>query len=385
MNYKELDKRFCPPLAWVEIDLAALKHNIKAIQRLAGKDVHILTVVKAQAYGHGLPEIVKVLDKEGIEFFGVSDINEAILIRQLKIKKPIVLLENTLADYADYLVKYHITPVVCTLEFARALNRLGQKRKKKIAVHIKVDTGMGRLGIWQDEAVDFAKMIKRFSWLRVEGLCTHFPVADTDVDFTNKQIAAMAALVEKLRHAIGPIPLVHAANSLGLSAYAQPGFNLVRTGLMLYGLYPSPAIWSKISLKPVMSIKARVCFVKHIFAGRKISYGHTFTAPINMRVATVSIGYSDGYLRIFSNKSFVIIRGVRCPVIGTVTMDQIMVDVTNVNGVKAGDEVCILGRQGKKEVSADELAQIAGTINYEITCHLGNRLMRIYRYSKKGD
>lgn len=379
MKYQELDKRFCPPLAWAEIDLKALRSNVRAIKRLAGHNVHILAVVKAQAYGHGLSEVVKVLDKERIEFFGVSDINEAILIRRMKIKKPIVLLESTLAGFAKYLVDHNITPVVCTLELARALNRLGKARKKKIAIHIKIDTGMGRLGVWQEEALDFVNMMKRFPWLAVEGLCTHFPVADTDVDFTNQQIQAMVLLVDKVRREAGSIPLVHAANSLGLSAYAQPGFNLVRTGLMLYGLYPSPAIWSKINLKPVMSIKARVCFVKHIFAGRKISYGHTFIASTNMRVATVSIGYSDGYLRIFSNRSYVIIRGVRCPVIGTVTMDQIMVDVSNASGVKAGDEVCILGRQGSRTVSADELAQIAGTINYEITCHLGNRLPRVFK------
>ncbi|MCX5681620.1 MAG: alanine racemase, partial [Candidatus Omnitrophica bacterium] len=305
MNYQEIDKRFCPPMAWAEIDLKAVTYNVKAIKKFAGKNVMLLAVVKAQCYGHGLTEIVKVLERQGIEFFCVSDINEAIMIRKLKIKKPILMLESALPDYARYLVDYNITPVVCTLELARALNRFGQKRRKKIPVHIKIDTGMGRLGVWQDEAFDFIKMIKRFAWLKIEGLCTHFPVADTDVPFTNKQIKTILHLVEKIRDEVTPVPFVHAANSLGLSAYQHSGFNLARTGLMLYGLYPSPSVMSKIKLKPVMSVKARICFVKHVFLGRKISYGHTFTASKNMRVATVSIGYSDGYLRAFSNKSFV--------------------------------------------------------------------------------
>ncbi|MDP8266291.1 MAG: alanine racemase [Candidatus Aceula meridiana] len=361
----------CPPVAWVDIDLKALKSNFKAIKRFAGKDTSILAVVKADAYGHGLQKAARTLNKEKIEFFGVSDINEGIALRQAGIKKRILMLESALPTNAKYLVEHNITPVVCTLELVLALDRIGAKKKKKIAVHIKIDTGMGRLGVCQAHAIDFIKAVKNLEWIIIEGICTHFPVADTNKNFTKYQISVIKRIVAQIKKEVFTIKYVHAANSMGFAAFGHKGFNLARTGLMLYGLYPSPRIKNRIKLKPVMSVKARVCFVKSISKGRGISYGHTFVASKKMRVATISIGYHDGYFRKFSNQTSVLIKGKRCPVIGTVTMDQIMADVSRLKNIKVGDEVCILGRQGREEVTADELAWLARTISYEITCSLG--------------
>ncbi len=370
---KKNDFSVCPPMSWSEIDLKALVYNAAQIKKYAGEDTQVLAVVKSQAYGHGLKKVVKVLNKKGVSFFGITDINEAITIRSLKVKKPILMLENVLPQNASFLVKHKITPVLCTLELAKALNIIAGKKRIKFSVHIKIDTGMGRLGVWHKEAFDFIKDIKRLSNLKIEGLCTHFPVADTNPKFTKMQIKEFLSLVRDVRENIVPIHFVHAANSMGLINYHKKDFNLVRTGIMLYGLYPSQKIKAKIKLKPVMSVKARICFLKDVLKGRKISYGHTFTAKKDMRIATVSIGYSDGYSRAFSSNAFVLVSGIRCPVAGTVTMDQIMIDVSNVRNAKVGDEVCVLGRQKKECITAEELARAAGTINYEVLCSLGKK------------
>jgi len=361
----------CPSMAWVDIDLKALRNNFKAIKRFAGKSIGILAVVKADAYGHGLEKVVRVLNREAVEFFGISDINEGIVLRKAGIKKPILMLESILPSQAKYLLDFKITPEIGSLEVAQAINRLALKQKKKIAVHIKVDTGMGRLGVCQAHAMDFIKEVSCLKGIIIEGISTHFPVADTNKNFTKNQIKVISHIVSQAKKKISTIKYVHAANSMGFAGFSHKGFNLARTGLMLYGLYPSPKIKKKIKLKPVMSVTSRVCFVKNISKDRGISYGHTFVAPKTMRVATISIGYSNGYFRRFSNQTSVLIKGKRCPILGTVTMDQIMADVSRVKNARIGDEVCILGRQGKEEITADELAWLARTISYEITCQLG--------------
>ncbi|MDD3375668.1 MAG: alanine racemase [Candidatus Omnitrophica bacterium] len=366
-------KTICSPMAWTEINTKALVSNIKAIKRLAKKSTGVLAVVKANAYGHGLEKVAKTLNKQGVKFFGISDINEGIALRNLGIKKRIMILESILPENAEYLVEHNITPVVCTFELAKALNYFASKRKKKFCIHIKIDTGMSRLGVCQAKVSDFIDQVSCLPWIVIEGLCTHFPLADTNSSFTKNQIKTILRLAKKAKEEVATIKYVHAANSMGLVAFDHQGFNLARTGLMLYGLYPSMKIRKKIKLVPAMSVKSRICFIKSISKGRGVSYGHTFVTNRKMSVATVSIGYSDGYLRSFSNKAKVIIQSQLCPVIGNVTMDQIMVDVSRVKNIKIGDEVCVMGRQGNQKVTADDLAKIAKTINYEITCCLGNR------------
>lgn len=374
---RELTRLYRP--SWAEIDLKALRHNFRQLKKTAGKKTGLLAVIKADAYGHGLVEAAKVLNKEDVVYFGVSSIVEGITLRGLGVRKPILLFGNILKSYIPDLFKYRLTATVSTLSLARAINAYAQKTKKYIPVHIKVDTGMGRLGIWQEEAFELIQDISRLPYLHLEGIYTHFSVADTNREFTKQQICRFARLIQALELQGIVFLYIHAANSAGLVDYPGTIFNLARPGLMLYGLYPDERLKKKIHLKPVMSIKSKITFLKEILKGRSVSYGRTYIANGKRKIATLPIGYNDGYLRCFSNQAFVLVNGQRCPVAGRVTMDQIMIDVTKAGKVQEGTEVVILGVQQKSVVSADELAEKAGTINYEIVCSLGNRLPRIYK------
>ncbi|MBI5415910.1 MAG: alanine racemase [Candidatus Omnitrophica bacterium] len=365
-------------LTWTEIDLNAIRHNFRVLRKLAGK-AKVLTVIKADAYGHGMLPVAKVLVQEKVDFIGLSNLTEGIALRKAGIKTPVLLFETTLAEQAKDIVDYHLTPTVCTYELAAALNRYAEKRKRVVDVHVKVDTGMGRLGVWHEEALGFIKKLNRLPNLRLQGVCTHFPSADTDRAFTQKQIQQLADLVSQLRDNGLAVPYVHAANSMGLAGYPNKILNLARPGLMLYGLYPHVRLEKKISLRPAMSVHSRIIFLKRIEKGRSISYGRTFIARRPMTVATLPVGYSDGYLRGLSGKADVLIGGRRCPVLGRVTMDQIVVDVSKVKNPRSGMPAVILGKQGKHQVCAYELAQHARTINYEIVCSLGSRLPRVYK------
>lgn len=373
--------------AWVEIDLKAVRHNFRQIRRLAleqleprvNRDVDILAVVKADSYGHGMVEVSRVLEREGCRFFAVSDLNEAVSLRLSGNKRRIVLFETTLPGQAPELVKYELTPSVCTMPMARALDRYARRARKKLPVHIKIDTGMGRLGVWHMYAVDFVRDVNKLEHLQVEGIFTHFPVADTNKRFTEQQMRDFSVVVADLiRHQV-PFRYLHAANSMGLAAYKNRLFNLVRPGVMLYGLYPSQELRSKIELKPVMSVKSRVLMTKTIYRGSGVSYGHIFRAAVDTPAAVIAVGYSDGYSRLLSNKAFVLINGTPCPVLGRVTMDQTVVDISRAGKVSIGDEVVVVGEQGVCEVSADDIAAWSGTINYEVVCNLGNRLTRVHR------
>lgn len=395
MKMKKNKKNIHDYLTWVEIDLKAIKHNLKELQKLAVRNqfalptrsgskvkkipTELLAVIKADAYGHGVEQVALLLEKLGVEFFGVSDVDEGIKLREIGIKKPVLLFEATLASYAKQIIDNKLMPTVCTLELANALNDYALKINKTIDIHVKVDTGMGRLGVWHQEAFEFICRIMKLKRLRIMGILTHFPAADTDKFFTGKQIKCLYNLVNRLDKNGLIIPYIHAANSMGLAGYKTHVLNLARPGLMLYGLYPHPGLKGKVKLKPALSVKSRVIFLKDIKKGRSISYGRTFFTKKDMKVAIIPIGYNDGYCRLLSNKASVLISGVRCPVLGRVTMDQIIVDVSKVKKVKLNMPVTILGTQKKSSVSADELANFAKTINYEIVCSLGNRLPRIYK------
>lgn len=389
------NKKNDQPLTWAEINLNAVGYNLKQIIKLTVKNKYthstrlraksapknvetIMAVIKADAYGHGMEEIALLLDKEGVGYFGVSDITEGAALRKIGIKKPILVFESTLKFQAKLIVDHRLMPTVCTLDFAKSLNRHAKRKKERIDIHVKVDTGMGRLGIWHEEAFDFIKEISTYDHLRIMGLFTHFPAADTDRSFTKKQLTFLYDLVTRLDRTGLIVPFIHAANSMGLAGYQTHIVNLARPGLMLYGLYPHPSLQKKIRLKSVLNVRSRVIFLKKIRKGQSVSYGRTFFTKKDIRVATVPIGYNDGYFRAFSNQASVLIGGKRCSVIGCVTMDQIMVDVSHLKKVQLGDPVTILGSQKSENVSADELAGYAGTINYEIVCSLGNRLPKIY-------
>lgn len=362
------------PMAWVEIDIKALQYNFKAIKNYVGQDMKILAVVKADAYGHGIKKVAKILCDQGVDFLGVSDIREGILLRREGIKRPILMMENALTAHAQQLVEENITPVISSLELARKIDNIARMRRIKKPVHVKVDTGMCRLGVAFKDAVCFIQKMHMFKNLSIEGLMTHFPVADTSRIFTHRQIKDILSLSENLKNKGIFFDFIHAANSAGTISYDIKMFNLIRTGIMLYGIHPIPRLKKTLRLKPVMSVKSRVCFIKKVQKGQGISYGHCYIAKKQIKVATISIGYSDGYFRSLSNKAHVLIRGKRCPVIGMVTMDQVMVDVSCVKNVRIGDEVCILGKQKKSKITAEDLAKSSQTIPYEIVCALGSRL-----------
>ncbi|MFH0754609.1 MAG: alanine racemase [Candidatus Omnitrophota bacterium] len=396
-RFRTNESRQTPPQAWVEIDLAAVKFNFNQIRKLArhqleprrGRDVGMLAVVKADAYGHGMQEVASVIAREGGVFFAVSNVEEGALLRKhLGQRARIIVFEATLTELVPYFLKYDLTPAVCTMEFVRALDTAAAKSRgsrgasPQLPVHVKIDTGMGRMGVKHADALGFVQALSAFKHIAVEGLFTHFPLADTDEDFTCAQMDGFSRVVaDAIKHGVA-FTYLHAANSMGLSGYKNRLFNLARPGIMLYGLYPSVNVVKALSLKPVMAVKARVLLLKMITAGSGISYGHMFKASRNIPAAVVSIGYSDGYSRALSNKASVLINGVRCPVLGRVTMDQVVVDITQAleaAQVSVGDEVVVMGRQGKGVVTADDLADWAGTIHYEITCHMGNRLPRVYK------
>ncbi len=375
--------------AWAEIDLSAIRWNFEQLRRLAAGRLParssggvrdrsgILAVVKADAYGHGMIPTARLLAHSGADFLGVSDVREGIFLRERGIRGRILLMENAFPEDAPLICRYGLIPTICAWELAQSLDKAAARMRKKISVHVKIDTGMGRLGVRQQEAEDFIRRLQQLRRLTIEGIGTHFPLADTDAEFTRRQIAYFERLVDALRRQC-PIPYVHAANSMGLAGYRSRVLNLARPGLMLYGLYPRPGLRRKIELVPAMQVKARIIYLKDVEKGRGISYGHTFVAPRRMKIATVAIGYSDGYFRSLSNRAGVLVAGRRCRVVGNVTMDQIMVDVTQAGKVSVGQEAVLVGRQGRQIISADELAEQAGTISYEVVCNLGNRLPRIY-------
>ncbi len=367
------------PLVWAEVDLGRLKTNLKAIRSmLKGGSVETLAVVKADAYGHGMKEIAGALKKEGVHFFGVAGVEEALELRQSCKKEKILVLGSFRADQLPHYSKHKLLPTVSSLEDIRVLSR--NFGKEVFRVHVKIDTGMGRLGVWHEDVEAFFRSLKKSGKnIMVDGVYTHFASADSpDRRFTQNQIKLFNHCVEKI-HAAGFFPrYFHAANSMGLARFKKSHLNLVRPGMLLYGGMPCREKKLKI-LKPILELKTRVSFLKNIKKGRPISYGAMYRAPKDTRVATLPIGYSHGFRLGFSNKGFVIIRGRLCPVVGRVTMDQTIVDVGHLPKVKRWDEVTLIGKDGREELTAGTLAGLIGTIPYEIFCSIHQRIPRIYK------
>ena len=383
LNYETVTN----PQTWCELDLNALAHNFEQLQKLAGKNMShslgIMPVIKADAYGHGMTQVAERLRECGCKYWAVSNAGEGLRLRAMGFKEKILLFESTLVSEAKDIVDYKLTPTVPTLEMAYALDQCAQESGIQIPVHVKVDTGMGRLGVNEDEALEYVQTLQaECSNLILEGIYTHLPVADTDRDFTINQMRRFRDMVYSLENQFITFTYVHAGNSMGLGDYKSELFNLARPGIMIYGVYPLEDLKARVHLKPVMSVKSRIIFVQTIAKGRGVSYGHTFKAKEDITVAILPIGYSNGYLRSLSNKAFVLVAGMRCPVIGRVTMDQIIVDITatTLSGSipKIGDEAVIMGAQKGESITAEEIAHWADTISYEILCSLGNRLPRVY-------
>ena len=370
---------------WAEVDLNALRHNVAVIREHVGANVGILAVVKANAYGHGVLELAREL-RYLVEMFGVANVEEALQLRRAAPDTPVVVLGPALPDERESLVRNAFIPVVSSLEEARAYSELVERSNlsSPFSIHLKVDTGMGRIGVWYEEAAEVARTISSLPGLRLTGVATHLPVADEDLQWTLDQLARWETCVKHLRDAGMDIPLVHSLNSAGvilLSNRARltsgTSGDVIRPGLMLYGSSPIPEFQAK--LRPVLTWKARITLLRQVPEARSLSYGRTFVTPAPMRIATVCVGYADGYSRHLSNAGTeVLIGGRRCAVLGRVTMDQILVDTTALPQVAEGDEVVLMGAQGAEEITAAELATKAGTIPWEIFTGISSRAIRYY-------
>ncbi len=367
---------------WAEIDLAAIKHNLGQIKERIGLQKvrpKIMAVVKANAYGHGLIEVARVLEKLDVHSLGVATLDEAIALRRDKIKLPILVLGSILPEEADTALSCEVSLTVCNKELARALNSKARAGKKIVPVHIKVDTGMGRIGVWHEEATSFVKMLKKMKHIYLEGIYTHFASASRDNFFTGYQLKAFTNLLKKLHQENIQFDYRHAANSIALVDLKKSHFNLVRPGIIVYGMYPKRSFTKILKLKPALSLKTRIVYLKDVPPGRSISYGRTYITEKPTRIATLPIGYADGYGRILSNRACVLIKGQKAPVVGKVTMDQTMVNVGHIKGVKIGDEVVLIGRQNQAEMCTEEIARVSKTIPYEIVCSITNRVPRVYK------
>lgn len=366
--------RFYRP-TWAEINLGNLAHNFMQIKKLLAPKVKVMVCIKADAYGHGLIPVARKLVSSGADSLGVASIDEGIKLRQAKINSPILILGLILKKDIMPVFKYRLTPTVCDEDLSSVLNNKARILKIPINVHIKVDTGMGRIGVLTQDALELVKKIKQMQFINIEGIFTHFAFADMNKAFTLYQINLFNQLISKLNKQGIRIPLIHAANSMGVIGYKNSHFNMVRPGLVIYGLYPKTGL--KISLKPVLSLKTRIIFFKKVPAGYGISYGHKYITKRDTAIVTLPIGYGDGYPRNLSNLAPVLIKGRRFKISGRVCMDQIMVDIKDLP-IRIGDEVVLIGLQGRNKITAEELARLSGTIPYEIVCGLGSRIPRVY-------
>jgi alanine racemase len=365
-----------------EIDLGALRFNLNQLRRLTGGKAEVLAVVKANAYGHGAPEIARELESAGAPIFGVATTEEGIELRLNGITAPILVFGGTYPQEIERVLANRLTPVIYDLQVARAFQAWAAKEKKHLSVHLKIDTGMNRLGISWRHWASALKALEGLKNLKVEGLLSHFSVAEgeglDDRAFTGEQLARFSKCLDMARQKGIKASWVHLANSAAATLWPQARFNLLRSGLMLYGYHPSPNLERLIPLKPVLRWKTAVLSLKPVPAGDPVSYGRTYHCRRKSLIAVLPVGYADGYSRRLSNRGEVIIRGKRAKVRGIVCMDFTMVEVSKIPGVQAGDEVVLLGRQGSEEITAVEMAGWIESIPYEVLCGIGKRVPRVY-------
>ncbi len=363
----------------VEVDLGAIRYNLRKIKDTVDKNVKILGVVKADAYGHGAREVSKAIAKEGVDYLGVSSLDEASELRKIGIKDKIIVLGSILPEEIEGVLKFNVIQAVSDLGIVTSLSRLAQRKNKKIYVHIKIDTGMGRLGFWHEGAIDFIKKISSLKNILIEGIFTHFPSAEDDVSFTKRQINYFYSLVKEIREHNINIPIKHTSNSMALIDFKDAHMNMVRPGLIMYGLYPREDLIKRLKLKPALTLKTKVSFVKQVSKGRSISYGRTYITKKDTNIVTIPVGYGDGYSRHLSNNGFALIKGMRFPIVGRVCMDMTMIDVGSLKDIKVGDDVVLIGHQGKESITGEEVAQLTNTIPYEVVCNIGRRVPRVYK------
>ena len=366
-------------LTWAEIDLDAIRHNARLLKTSARGGCELMVAVKANAYGHGAIPVSRAALDAGASRLAVSRVEEGIELRQAGIDAPILLLGYTLPCESGAIVSWDLTPTVNSEAQARALSDAARAQGRALPIHVKVDTGMSRYGLLPNEVLEFVRFLGDLPGLMLEGLYTHFAVADLpDKSFTREQFDVFQDIVHALQMAGFFFPLKHVSNSAATIDLPEMALDMVRCGIALYGLRPSADVKPAVELHPALALKSRVARLRMLPAGASISYGRTYVTDAPKRVALIPVGYGDGYHRIISNRGAVLIRGKRAPILGRVCMDQFVVDVNHIPGVQMHDQVVLIGRQGQGRIPAEEVARWAETINYEVTTSLLTRLPRVY-------
>jgi alanine racemase len=364
------------------INLSRLKQNIKSLKSQTNPETAFLAVVKANAYGHGLLQIAQCAAKSGASWLGVALPEEGLLLRKNGLTLPILVLGDVSGEQCESVIKYNLTQAVPSLQTARCLNYHAEKSGKIASVHLKLDTGMGRIGFYTiDEMKAAIKEIKSMKGILIDGAFTHFAAADEEsphytIDQTTKFESMLQAIQETHTH----LNWIHASNSAGVLMFPKANYDIIRCGISMYGYYPSHYLkkQAEISLHPVLQWETRIAFIKNLDVGSSVSYGRAFIASTPSRIATLPVGYADGYNRLLGNRAFVLIHGKRAPVVGKVCMDQVMVDIMYIPEASVGDPVVLMGEQGTEKITADELADLCGTISYEILTSISERVPRIY-------
>lgn len=365
---------------FAEINLEAFSHNLKQVRLKVGRDKKIISIIKADAYGHGAVEIAKIASISGADMLGVSTVGESIELREAGIESPILVLGGCPKEDVEWIVSYNLKSVLYSYEVALSLSKEAERRSKIVDVHIKVDTGMERIGIKPQNIREFVGKISSLKNINIEGILTHFATAyEVNREFTERQIKIFKGVIEELKQDGYNFSYIHTSNSAAILNYPESYFNTVRPGIILYGSTPFDFAVEDFLIKPVMSWKTSIVHLHNTPEKTGISYGRRFVTKRDSLIATIPVGYADGYSRSLSNKVQVLIGGRRISQVGTICMDMCMIDVTDLPDVKAGDEVVLIGRQGNEEIRVEELASIAGTIPYEIFCSIGRRVRRVYK------
>ncbi|GMO67729.1 MAG: alanine racemase [Endomicrobiia bacterium] len=363
---------------WVEIDKSDFHFNLKKIKEYLAKDTKIMAVIKSDAYGHGAIALAREAQEAGVAWIAVSSLEEGIILREAGIKSNILILENVFPyDNFQVAIAHSLTSTISKMSEFTSLENLAIKLNKRIDFHFKVDTGMGRIGSLSEIAYSVLQKIAQSNKVSMIGMYTHFAVADTDPLFTQLQLSIFTKIVKFARANLGLKFIAHVANSAALFKSKRTHLDMVRPGLGLYGLTPFKFSERFLKVKPVLSWKTRIAFLKKVPSGFCVSYGRAFVTNKLSIIATIPVGYHDGYNRLLSNKADVLVRGKRCPIVGRITMNMTMIDVTGIKDVTIGDEVVLIGTQGKEHIKVDEIAKIRNTINYEITCNISARIPRV--------
>lgn len=367
---------------YAKIDLDAVAWNMEQMKKNLKEGTEMVAVIKTDGYGHGAVQVASMLESyDYVWGYAVATLDEAVVLRAAEIQKPILVLGCIFPDQYWEMLKYEIRMNVYTKEMAEAISALAVEKGEQAYVHIKLDTGMARLGFSAEESsIEEIKEIAELPNLVLEGVFTHFAKADEeDKTFTMMQLEKFEWMTQRLEEEGVSFPYVHASNSAGIIDVRRADYNLVRAGIAIYGLYPSEEVdKEKVQLKPALSLKSHIAFVKDIPAGTPVSYGGDFVSEHQMRIATIPIGYGDGYPRSLSDTGYVLIRGKKAPIIGRICMDQFMVDVSDIPEVKFGDKVTLIGRDQEEYLPVEKLSELSGRFNYEFVCDLGKRIPRVY-------